>query len=595
MNKSGISKAFAAVTLLACIAIGCGSTQDNGDVRDAAAVDEGAADTNTPVDTVSTDTVDDARADVIDVVQPVDIAGDVVADAVTSDAMSDASDITQDVPVVPDPALRLRQNGWLTGDLHMHSTYSDGEDSIGVIVGLAEYFQDPAFLAFHPEYIGNPIDFIALTDHRTALQNADPEFVSDKIVLIPGEEFGSPGHANFFGVTSTIEYNPDGGAVTTQNYWDGFEAAGAQGAVRSINHPYTTGILFPWDIHNYESMEIWNVRWAVSQPGSNQADIDAWAASKNVTPSLIYRKGAQYQGIGGNAQSLKFYEALLSRGYHIALVGGSDRHTVFDLGFPTTWARADERSVEGVKDAIRARHTFVARTPVSATLEMTVTVDGTEYQMGDDIPVLNKGADATIKVRVTRADGGRLFLIGGHRVVSDEALADAELGVNDVDTIIDGNDFETEYVVTVYPGDWFYPVVWEPLIPEGLDPTLAAGIPDIAANVALVRDGDYSLLIAAMVPYVDDLTFMTPDQCDPAGWNADITQCMVPDNNGMATIFTPDWIDRVLNVVVQDGASSTEWTMGGVGSAILFIEGSPAVADDVPDATDGDTLAGDAI
>ena len=190
-------------------------------------------------------------------------------------------------------------------------------------------------------------------------------------------------------------------------------------------------------------MEIWNVRWAVSQPGANQQDIDAWEASKGEPVSPIYRKGAQYQGIGGNAQSLKLYEALLSRGYHVAVLGGSDRHIVFAEGFPATWVRVSDNSVDGVK----------------------------------------------------------------------------------------------------------------------------AGI---AANVALLRDGDYSLLIGAMVPYVDDMSFMTPDKCDPADCEADMAQCMLPDDNGMATIFTPDWIDRVLNVIVQDGVSSTEWTMGAAGSAVLF-------------------------
>ncbi len=546
MKRSSLTGVFLVAGLfLAVGAWGCGSSGDVSDDSD----------------------LDDIRTDDV---APIDATDDVIQDAVGQDSASDA-EIVEDVPVVPDPALRLRSQGWLIGDLHMHSNYSDGDDSVAIVVGLAEYLEDPAFLAFHPEYEGFGLDFIALTDHRKADQNSDPGFVSDRLILIPGEEFGSPGHVNLFGVTSTVQYNPDGGAVTTQNYQDGFDEAAAQGALRSINHPYTTGILFPWDIRTFEAMEIWNVRWAVSQPGANQADIDAWAANKGEPVSLIYRKGAQYQGIGGNAQSLKFYEALLSRGYHVAVVGGSDRHMVFAEGFPATWVRVSDNTVDGVKAGIAARHTFVTRTPVSATVEMSVTTSAGSYEMGDRVEIAPAGEEVTIKVRVTRARGGRLFLIGGHHVESDEALAEAELGVNDLDLSIDSDDFEAELTVTAQQGDWFYPVVWEVLIPEGLDPELAAEVPGIAANVAKVRDGDYSLLVGAMVPYVDDMSFLTPDKCDPVDWEADMGQCMQPDDNGMATIFTPDWIDRVLNVVVQDGVSSTEWTMGAAGSAMLFV------------------------
>ena len=54
----------------------------------------------------------------------------------TEEVADDAAD-TDDVPpedtteVVepePDPALPMRDDGWLRGDLHMHTTYSDGED-----------------------------------------------------------------------------------------------------------------------------------------------------------------------------------------------------------------------------------------------------------------------------------------------------------------------------------------------------------------------------------------------------------------------------------------------------------------------------------
>ncbi len=63
-------------------------------------------------------------------------------------------------------------------------------------------------------------------------------------------------------------------------------------------------------------------------------------------------------------QTLIWYEALLSRGLHPALVGGSDRHTLFLMGFPTSYIQVETEDVEGVLAGIQARHTFVARTPM---------------------------------------------------------------------------------------------------------------------------------------------------------------------------------------------------------------------------------------
>lgn len=567
-------KVCAGAIALALVFVACGSGGDDGtdqgldvgfDAAGELPIDSDVVYDLFDEDVNVSDVVDDVADDIPTTELPTDVSVDVDLDA------SDALEVSPDVPVVPDPALRLRDGGWLIGDLHMHSTYSDGEDSVAVTVGLAEYFTDPDFLAFHPAYDGFALDYIALTDHRTAVQNLDPDFVSEKVVLIPGEEFGGPGHACLFGVTDTVNHNANGGQTTVEDYFDGLEVAGAMGAVRSINHPFTTGIYFPWDLHNYDSMEIWNVKWAVSQPGASQATIDEWEVQKGATASVQFRRAADFQGIGGNAQALKFYEVLLSRGHHIAVVGGSDRHTVFGIGFPATWIKSTSRDVVGILDAIRARHTFVNRTPVAATIEMTVDVGTETYMQGDQIPIPAEGLEVTISLRTTRAAGGRLFLIGGHAIASDEELAGAIISENDLMVAVETDDFQIEYKTTVMPGDWFYPVVHEPLVQPGLDPVLTAQIPEIAATVAQISGENYSPLIGALFPYVDDLTFMSPENCDPAGWVADKAQCMPPDNNGMATIMLPDWIDRVLNVVVENGESSTEWCMGAAASAVMFV------------------------
>jgi hypothetical protein len=500
-----------------------------------------------------------------------DVGADGGDDAGANDGDEGATDAAgADVPPVPDPALRLRQAGWLSGDLHIHTTYSDGKDSVATVVGLAEYLADPVFLGFHPEYAGNPVDFIALTDHRTAGQNLDPAFVSDRVVLVPGEEFGQPGHANLFGVTATVPHDPDGDGSTLEDYANGLDTAHAQGGLASINHPYSSGILFPWDLSNFDAVEVWNVRFSLSQPGATPADVDAWEAAKKSTAGAAFRRGADFQGIGGNAQALKFYEALLARGKHAAVVGGSDWHTVFPIGFPATWVRTDSRDVAGVLDGIRRRHTFVARTPASATVELSATVDGAEYRMGDSLPVAAGGSEVVFRVRVTRAPGGRVLLIAGRAVESDEALAGAPLGETVLDLPVVGIDFEAVHTATLEPGDWIYPVVHEPLVPDGLDPALAAAVPGIVQKVAAFSDDNYAPLLEGLMPYMDVPVLLDPATCDPSAWQPQLAQCIPSDQEGMASLFLPDWIDRILNVVFLDGGP-TEWTLGAVGSAMRAV------------------------
>lgn len=209
---------------------------------------------------------------------------------------------------------------------------------------------------------------------------------------------------------------------------------------------------------------------------------------------------------------------MLARGYHVALVGGSDRHLVSPVGFSATWVKSETFDEAGIIEGIRSRHTFVSRSTVSATIEMTTEVNDTGYLQGDQAPVSEDDQEVTVSIRVTRAKGSRLFLVGGYHVVDDETLETAEPGVNLLDAVIDSTDYETEVEITVEPGDWGYPLVWDPLLPEGLDPELAARVPDIAASVSEIRDEDYSPLIMTLFPYIDDLTFMDPALCDFAQW-----------------------------------------------------------------------------
>ncbi|HPC90768.1 MAG TPA: CehA/McbA family metallohydrolase [Myxococcota bacterium] len=497
-----------------------------------------------------------------------EVADDAADTADTDDVPPE--DTTEVVEPEPDPALPMRDDGWLRGDLHMHTTYSDGEDPVAVVIALAEYFQTELFLDYHPEYVGNHIDFISITDHRTVLHNFDPDFHSDSVIVIRGMEFGKPGHGNIFDLEEFVPHEIEGVGATPEVYQAAPGLAHAQGALFSINHPMLINIPFPWDVRDHDAMEIINVGWGMLATAYPLEKLDAWE-QRYAPASPIFKKALEYssEGGGGNAAALRFYEAQLTRGLHVAVVAGSDRHLVLPVGFPTTWIKTESEDIAGIKDGIRARHTFVSRTPVAATVEMTVKNQDETYAMGDQINI-GEEAEATLEVtiRVRRAQGARVRLIRGVGVDTDEALADVELGAVVHEDFADSNDFETTVSLTVNPGDWFYPVVHERLISPDLDPELAALIPGMADAMEEFSEENFSPLLDVLVDFIDSEALMRGEDCRPTSWEPHMAQCMPPDNNGLGTFFIPDWINRVFSIIREDG-KSTDWCMGAIGSACV--------------------------
>ncbi len=528
--------------------------------------DSGVSPSDVKVDTTPDVVVGDMESDTAMDVPLEDLEADWVPD-VSADVDEDqAPDVEPDTRVEPgeDPGVRMRAAGWMAGDLHMHTTHSDGDDSVAIVIALAEYLDDPVFLAANPGYEGNPLNFISITDHRTVSQQSDPDYHSDRLVLVGGEEYGGPGHAGIWGITQHI---PHGGSH--EEYRAGVDAAHAAGGLFCMNHPFTEGLTFPWDVRTHDALEVVNTRWALMGPAVTPEFVTEWEQGRGPA-SPFFKKATQYSGMGGNQQALLFYEAKLTLGIHVALVGGSDRHVLFPVGFPTTWVRGEANDEQGVLEGIRRRHTFVSRTPVSATVEMEVDNGTGTWEMGDAVPVAQEGQDVTLTVRVGRAQGGLLRLIRGYRVDSDEELADAELGEVAHEESISGNDVTFTVTTTVLPGDWIYPLVLEPLVPEGLAQEYAEFAPAMAAAAAQRKDDrDYGPILDAVWNYIDLEVLLSPQSCDPATWNPLHLQCMPPDTNGVATYFLPDWIDRALNVRMENN-EATQWAMGSVGSAVVF-------------------------
>ncbi|MEK7214483.1 MAG: CehA/McbA family metallohydrolase, partial [Chloroflexota bacterium] len=237
---------------------------------------------------------------------------------------------------VPPPVLRL-QPGWYQGDLHTHTSHSDGSCTSlsGKRVPCPEFKLVEAAAA-------RGLDFVAVTDHNTtstynALQQWQPYF--DTLLLIRGREITTfQGHANIYGTSEFIDFSlgSDGRTVTTL-----LDEVHRAGAILSINHPQMPS-----------GEDCMGCGWT-PKPATDFAQVDAIEVVNG--PDA----GTRFSGIS-------FWEEQLNQGHRITAIGGSDDHQAGawqpggrTLGLPTTVVYARELSEAGILDGIKAGHAYL--------------------------------------------------------------------------------------------------------------------------------------------------------------------------------------------------------------------------------------------
>ena len=292
----------------------------------------------------------------------------------SSDAVQVQTQDTPDDKLASDDVVPVTGPGWYKGDLHAHSTYSDGDISVGDVVKIAE---------------GKGLNFFTLTDHMDGESGNvtkswnDIGYRSKKLELIYGAEWTTgKGHAN---VWSNKRF--DWEALYAFDKAENVKAAIAtahsfrledQEVLFSINHPNNS-----WDYSFYDSldadtMEIWN----------------------SVIPMP------------------DFIEGYYQKGNRITAVGGSDSHdhlaeyediedlaaNIHNIGWPTTWVYADSSSALDILKGIRAGRTAVSISPDGPFLDFTADADNDGYyelMTGNTIPPAAFGKDVNFKIMVT--------------------------------------------------------------------------------------------------------------------------------------------------------------------------------------------------
>lgn len=229
---------------------------------------------------------------------------------------------------------------WYAGDLHAHTTHSDGTLSIAQLTAAAA---------------GRGLDFLAVTDHNTVSHHPHLPGVGAAydVSLLPGQEVTThAGHANAFGDVGWIDFRRPAARWLSD--------VEERGGILSLNHPVQDDC--GW-LHPVQTgfLELWHISWFLDLTATGP-----WA----------------YLRASGGAPDRP------------VLLGGSDFHTPdqgYPPGTPTTWVAAQDRTPEAILDAVRAGRTAISRFPGPGEPVLV--------RVGDDLVAVD--ADGTVLVDAT--------------------------------------------------------------------------------------------------------------------------------------------------------------------------------------------------
>lgn len=286
---------------------------------------------------------------------------------------------------------------WCRGDLHSHSSLSDGDSPVADVVAEAER---------------QGFDFLALTDHDTSMSGvpkhwSDPAYESEKMALFYGVEWTTgQGHANVW-AAAPFDYGPLWEANQNSDPEAAVRAIHAQGGLFSLNHPAEI-VGHPWNFplpEGTDCIEVWN--------------------SMFMLPSTSFA-------------AVKWWDRLLRQGRRITAVGGSDKHDYygwrapfFTLGMPLTWVWAQERTAEAILAGIQKGHVTISYSVDSPRLELAAdTDDDGEFEtMMGDAGSAPPGAVLALQLTITASNPQAMSRGCSQEVLLDSLLASAGGGI----------------------------------------------------------------------------------------------------------------------------------------------------------------------
>jgi hypothetical protein len=324
----------------------------------------------------------------------------------------------------------------MVGNLHVHTTYSDGVADHETLAGVAN---------------GAGLDFLIVTDHN--VYAGEKAGWRGRTLLLVGEEVHNPerDHANHLLVLgageSLVRYRQDPQAL--------IRAVGAHGGLSYIAHPYEHSGAYisepeinwvDWGVSGYTGLEIWNYMSEFK------------ARLPNAPTTLLHVFWPRLAIAGPFPETLARWDALLAQG-RVAAIGGSDAHgATYRLGplrravfgykhlfgalnthvlVVEPWNGDVAHDTAQIYEALRHGRAFVGYDGLARTdgFCFTATRDGREYAMGDEMPL---GGQISFEARAPARAYLRL-LRNGHCVAEARGRAlmhrDAEPGAYRVEVL----------------------------------------------------------------------------------------------------------------------------------------------------------------
>ncbi len=249
-----------------------------------------------------------------------------------------------------------RGPGWYFGELHSHSSHSDGKHEMAEIADRAARAG---------------LDFLALTDHNT--MSAHPVPPGAPVVILPGFELTTfHGHHPIYGLADMVPWHLDGRVLPLAELAPRVRAAGG---IVGVAHPFVpgdplcTGCRMVDDLppESFDLMEVWYRRWG--SPGSdNQAGYDLW----NRLWAAGHRK-----------------TAVAARDWH-----GPEQEGPFPGELPLTGVFATDATPDAILAGLRSGRVILSRGPIAdvEVLERTLAVHVERLDRPAELRVLRSGA-----------------------------------------------------------------------------------------------------------------------------------------------------------------------------------------------------------